>query len=275
MPHQQVVVHTPSSPPAFPDGAVLFTVADNQAGGTGIVRSLIGPDGTLLPGTTVDMSYPPRFVFGEAPQRGITYGDVLLDTINAPFTVGVAFELGGGPAAPLHQEIPLVSKWDIQHGVSNYIGFEIYGASGDGPACGFAGVIANMKFSKGVWTNYDTSSPLLPGFVAARRGKLDPGFYTLGFSYDWSSPRGRRTRWWFQGQPIESACVHEHAYGVETHPIVTDAPFQFSGDFGTDRTESPESGKAVVVAEGVKGDLWHAQFHQTMVDKGWVVAVDA
>lgn len=212
---------------------------------------------------------PSRFVFGEAPQRGITYGDVLLDVINAPFTVAVAIEVGDGPAVPLFHEIPIVSKWNLGSGPAHYVGFEMYGLAGEHPGFAFTGITANVKFAAGVWTNYDTSDPLLPGWDPMLSNTLAPGYYTFGFSYDWDRPRGSRTKWWFNGEPIPAGDVAESTFGAESHPIMTNAPFQFSGDFGTSGTESPQGGKALVVSGRIMDDAWHAGFHAEMVARGW------
>ena len=250
---------------------VLYVVADAQSDGDSVVRSLVGPSGTLLSGTTIDVAAPKRFVLGGAPQRGITFGNVLSDETNTPFTVAAAIEFGNGPPVGRDfEEVPILSKFDLGAGVADYIGFELYAQTGVGgeqhPCVGF---IANMKFTTGVWTNYDSSNPLLPGFDPMVLISLPPGRYTVGFSYDWNRPRGSRTRWYFQGRPIASSDVTETFYGTESRPVVTTAPFQFSGDFGLTGTAAPEGGKACVFAQGIKDDAWHAAFHTEMVALGW------
>jgi hypothetical protein len=248
---------------------VLLSEARGQDTTQQIVRSTIGPDGWLgdTPLDAVnDPTYasdPDRWVFGETPDIGLSFGDALLSVLNDPsgFTVAAAVEMPdfitGFPAS-----MSLVSKaaFPTENGLNFYVAAGRFSPGNTDQT----NVVLQIKHNGTTgFTDYDringnTSAPIADPQV----GQLEGG-HVFGAHYDWSATRGARGSAWIDGVAIPGV---DTVVGTDG-PLVTTGPVRLAGD--TDSSRNFKAGHLIVIARGVMPASWHADLYAEAVARGW------
>jgi hypothetical protein len=252
-----------------PTSATVLLAEASGQDGSQVVRSLIGPNGWLgdSPSTTTnDPTYgtnPDGWEFGETPDIGVSFGDVLLSVLNDPsgFTVAAAVEMPdfitGFPVS-----MSLVSKaaFPTENGLNFYVAAGRFSPGNTDQT----NVVLQIKHNGTTgFTDYDringnTSAPIATPQV----GQLEGG-HVFGAHYDWSATRGARGSAWIDGVAIPGV---DTVVGTDG-PLVTTGPVRLAGPTGSSRNY--KAGYLIAIARGVMPASWHEGLVEHAQARGW------